>query len=229
MPTVPAILLARHGQASFGAADYDVLSETGTRQAIALAEHLAARGVRVDRLVSGSLRRQRDTAAPVAQRTGVEVGVDPRWDEYAGDDILAHHGHSAARLEHPAGDAPAMTSRDFQQVLERALGGWIEAGEASPAGETWPAFAARTRAALDELGASLASGQTALVITSGGVLGALCAGLIGAPPAAFLALNRVMVNGALTKVVCGGGGTTLVSVNEHAHLERAAASLVTYR
>lgn len=226
---MPAILLARHAQASFGAADYDVLSEIGVRQAAVLAAHLAGRGLRVDRLVSGSLRRQRDTAAPVAEDTGRAIEVDPRWDEYAGDDILAHHGGSAARLEHPPDAAPALSSRDFQQVLERALHGWIEAGDASPAAETWPAFAARTRAALDELGASLGSGETALVVTSGGVLGALGAGLVGAPPAAFVTLNRVMVNGALTKVIRGRGGATLVSLNEHAHLEREGAALVTYR
>ena len=40
------VLLVRHGQASFGADDYDVLSETGWEQCRLLGAHLAARGSR---------------------------------------------------------------------------------------------------------------------------------------------------------------------------------------
>lgn len=227
---MPAILLARHGQASFGAADYDVLSDLGARQAAALAAHVDAIGVRPGRVVSGSLRRQLDTARPIAARLGLAAEVDARWNEYESDEVLARHGDTSARLERraPGGDPPP-SSREVQRLLDSALRGWIAAGDASPARESWPAFAARTRGALDDVGAGLASGETALVITSGGVLGAVCAALLGAPDDAFIALNRVMVNAGITKVVRGGGGTSLISVNEHAYLERADGSLVSYR
>ena len=43
-----SILLVRHGQASFGAADYDVLSPTGHEQSRVLGSALAARGVTAD-------------------------------------------------------------------------------------------------------------------------------------------------------------------------------------
>ena len=39
------ILLVRHGQASFGAADYDNLSPTGHEQSRVLGAALAARGI----------------------------------------------------------------------------------------------------------------------------------------------------------------------------------------
>ena len=42
------LYLIRHGQASFGADDYDVLSPVGVRQSQALGEHLAQLGVRLD-------------------------------------------------------------------------------------------------------------------------------------------------------------------------------------
>ena len=51
-----SIYLIRHGQASFGADDYDVLSATGVRQAAVLGEHLAALGIGFDRCLSGDLR-----------------------------------------------------------------------------------------------------------------------------------------------------------------------------
>jgi broad specificity phosphatase PhoE len=217
---VPAILLARHGQASFGADDYDVLSEKGHAQAAALAAHLGARGIRLDRLLSGALVRQRDTAAPIARATGLDVEIDARFDEYDSDGIVAAH---ASVTEAPA------SNKDFQRILETALAAWIAAGDDVAAGEPWPVFAARTRDAVRDLAASLSSGQTALVVTSGGVLGAVCAALLGAPDPAFIAINRVMINGGLTKLIVGAGGVNLLSVNEHAHLEGADGSLVTYR
>ena len=56
------VLLVRHGQASFGADDYDVLSETGWEQARLLGAWLAARGVAPDVVVRGGMRRHRETA-----------------------------------------------------------------------------------------------------------------------------------------------------------------------
>src|SRR3954451_22603938 len=140
---MPTVLLVRHGQASFGTADYDVLSAAGIAQAEAIAADLAPRGVRVDRVVSGSLLRQRDTAAPIAEAAGVPVTIDPRWDEYATDEILAAHSESAARTIREAGSAaPEISSRDFQAILESALLEWVRAGDDGPTTETWPAFAA---------------------------------------------------------------------------------------
>jgi hypothetical protein len=66
-----------------------------------------------------------------------------------------------------------------------------------------------------------------VVSTSGGAIAAVCVGLLGVAPETFVALNRVTVNAGVTKVVRGRSGTTLVSFNEHAHLE--ADGLVTYR
>jgi broad specificity phosphatase PhoE len=41
---MPTVLLIRHGQASFGAADYDVLSDPGRRQAEIVVASLAGAG-----------------------------------------------------------------------------------------------------------------------------------------------------------------------------------------
>jgi broad specificity phosphatase PhoE len=235
---VPTVLLVRHAQASFGAADYDVLSPTGIEQAAALAADLVRRGVRVDRVVSGALARQRDTAAPIAAAAGVRATVDSRWDEYATDAILARYSGTELQLGDPAADRRrpftpdarvGMSSREFQDVLERALLGWIAAGDDGPAEETWPAFAARAGAALDDVVHDLGRGEAALVCTSGGVLAAICVRLLELPPSALVAFNRVAVNAAVTRVISGRAGTRLVSFNEHAHLERDGRTLVTYR
>jgi broad specificity phosphatase PhoE len=225
---MPSILLIRHAQASFGTADYDKLSQRGQAQTDALVAGLERRRIRADRVVSGGLRRQRDTAVPCAAAAGVELEIDERWDEYVDRDILGHHSDVAAGLEQQPGDAP-LSSREFQEILNRALKAWIAAGEGGPAEETWPQFLERATAALGEVAAGLGKGQTALVVSSGGVIAALSASLMGLPPEALVAFNHVSINTGMTKLVVGRGGTTLVSANEHAHLEEADASLVTYR
>ena len=222
---MPAVFLLRHGQASFGKADYDVLSERGAEQASVLHAALEERGVRFDRLVSGSLRRQIDTALPWTSG-GAQVTADPRWNEYDSADVVGAHADVPASPERIEG-APEMSSGDFQVILDRALTAWIDAGEDGPAGETWTAFRGRTVAALDDLVASLGSGETAAAFTSGGVIAVLAVAALKLPDQAFVALNRVGVNGAVTKLVSGRRGTTLVSFNEHAHLE--PGGLVTYR
>jgi len=65
------------------------------------------------------------------------------------------------------------------------------------------------------------------VSTSGRVISALSARLLGLPDSAMVAFNHVVVNAAITKVVSGRRGVSLVSFNEHGHLE--PDHLVTYR
>jgi broad specificity phosphatase PhoE len=224
---MPVVYLIRHAQASFGRDSYDELSELGHCQAAALADALEQRGARADRVVSGSLRRQLDTA--IACVNGPEVEVDERWDEYDSAGVLAAHGDGV-----PDGDPTELgvprnvTSREFQVLLDRALVAWIEAGDSSPAAETWPAFQRRASAALTDLTDRLGSGEGALVFTSAGVIAALAASLIGAPASSFVALNRIGVNCGVTKLVSGRGGTHLVTFNDHSHIEHDR-ELTTFR
>jgi broad specificity phosphatase PhoE len=218
---MPAVILVRHAQGSYGAADYDVLSPRGADQAAAVHAAVERAAAGPLRLVSGSLRRQRDTALPWTS-AGAELHVDARWDEYTAEDVLAAHSETRASLEDPEG----LTSRQFQELLDGALLRWIAAGEESAAAETWPGFRDRVRAALDDAAGTLERGQTGVVFTSAGVIAACCVLALGLPDASLIAFNHVGINAGITKLVAGRRGTTLVSFNEHAHLD---PSLVTYR
>ncbi|CRK55044.1 Phosphoglycerate mutase family protein [Alloactinosynnema sp. L-07] len=204
------VYLLRHGQASFGAADYDVLSEVGKRQAEVLGEELASRGVVPSRAVSGTLSRQRDTASITLAAAGwtIESDVDARWDEYD------HIGLVQALVDTEHVDPPA-SSRDFQALLDRALDKWVQT-------DGYRDFADGAFAAL----MAAAEAGTAVVFTSGGIIAALCSRLTGS---SVVAINRVVVNAAITKVVVGRSGATLVSFNEHRHFEGAGRDLLTYR
>ena len=217
---MPVVYLVRHGQASFGAEDYDVLSATGLHQSTRIGEELARRRLRCPRSSSGSLQRQRDTAR-VAMETGGIPGVpevDPRWNEYDHIGLIERY--------RPGGNAELDgTSKGLQRSLDAALLQWIADGDAGG----WSDFRTGAQCALDDLVGRLLPGQDAVVFTSGGVIAALCAGLLGMGAPGVVALNRVTVNGSLHKLVAGASGTTLISFNDHAHLEGSDPSYVTYR
>ncbi len=68
---------------------------------------------------------------------------------------------------------------------------------------------------------------TGVVVTSGGPVSWVAASLLGAGTPVWGRLNPVVVNASVTKVVVGRRGATLVSFNDHSHLE--AEALLSYR
>jgi len=216
-----AIYLVRHGQASFGAENYDQLSPRGFEQSTVVGEELLRRGVDFTQARAGSLARQRDTAATALKvlGSGIAVVEDERWNEYDHVDIAKHHADGARQND----------SRAYQSALDSALSSWVEAGASGPCAETWPRFLDRVRGALADVVASLGKGEHAVVFSSGGVIATVCGALMGTPEAGLLKLNRVTVNAGITKLVSGRGGVTLLSFNEHPHFEAEAAKLLTYR
>ncbi|MGW0948990.1 histidine phosphatase family protein [Streptomyces sp. NPDC002623] len=215
---MPLICLVRHGQASFGARDYDVLSDLGRDQATAIGRELARRGLRDPHLVSGTLARQHDTARLLAHAAGFTEPLrqDARWNEY-------DHLTLLSRYPDPPSD-----SRAVQELLDRALQAWIE--DPDEIGEpSWSDFVTGATDALTELSTTLQQGRDAVVVTSGGVLAALCGALLSLPPVGVVALNRVTVNAAITTLVVGGSGTSLLTFNDHAHFTGDRRGLLTYR
>lgn len=225
---MPTVLLVRHAQASFGSADYDVLSPLGVEQAAVLTAAIAGRHLNVTRIAAGTARRQRETAEPVAADRGLEIETDARWNEYETDEVLSHHAGESVSLE-GTGDGGGITSRDFQLVLDGALHGWAQAGAATAAAQTWPDFLASRTAALADFSARLGSGETGIVFSSGGVIAAIGAHLLGEHTDLFPRLNKVVVNAGITKLVIGRAGTSLIAFNEHGHLDESGARLLTYR
>ncbi|MFT6945427.1 MAG: broad specificity phosphatase PhoE, partial [Yoonia sp.] len=75
------IILVRHGQANSGATDeesYDKLSDLGHQQARWLGDYLRDREAPFDKVISGSLRRHRETATGIGYD---DPQIDPRLNE----------------------------------------------------------------------------------------------------------------------------------------------------
>jgi len=218
---VSVVLLVRHGQASWGAADYDVLSTVGARQSRLLGESLGARGVRPALLVHGGLVRQRETARLMAEAAGWgSFEEDTSWDEMNHEEVLSRQPHTFA------GDTP--TRREFQAWFEAATDRWTGGRHDHEYVEPFEAFSTRVLGALEALVHRLGDGGTAVVVTSGGPIARVVAELLGGSTDLHRRVAPVVVNTSVTKVVAGARGPTLVSFNEHAHLE-ADPELLTYR
>lgn len=228
-----AVYLVRHGQASFGAADYDRLSERGEHQARVLGSALVHLSPRIGALASGDMLRHRQTARACLQAMGqpTEWRVDAGWNEF--DHVAVIDGlrpgdadHAQLRAELLAAPDP---KRAFQAIFEQAVARWVGGGHDADYAETWPMFRARCRQALDTLLASLPNGSDALVFTSGGPIAALAQDLLRIPDSDGFRLNWGLVNCGVTKLVRGRDGVRLSTLNGHAHFEGEHAALVTYR
>lgn len=217
------LLLVRHGQASWGSADYDVLSETGAEQSRALGRWLAGRGVAPGLVVRGRMRRHRETFDALSEGAGWDADVteDLGWDEF--DHVALLAGHPT-----PWADGHSPSPAEFQDWFDEAITGWIEAR--SGAGhESFSDFTERVDAALrrtTERLDALGPGAVGVGVTSGGPISWVVASLVGAPPESWRRLNRVAVNAAVTTVVTGQRGASLVTYNEHSFLP---GDLLTYR
>ena len=206
------VLVVRHGQASFGAEDYDVLSDHGEEQARRLGSSLAS--LKPDLVVHGSLKRQRDTARLMASAAGwsAELTEDVRWNEL---DQFAQF----ATIEQMPDESDAAA---FQRWYEAAMGRWSGGEHDDDYTESYAAFHDRSAAALD----AAASGGTVVAVSSGGPISALVTRLLDASPATYARLLPTTVNTGVTRIVSGRRGLTLVSYNEHTHL---LPEHVTYR
>lgn len=223
------IYLIRHGQAAFGAADYDVLSELGRRQAELLGHALVARGVQADLVVCGAMRRHRDTAlwCLQAMRRDASYEEAPTWNEYDHEAVLGAYDPDYRKRVATAEQAGDPTL--FRRVFHGALRRWASGEHNDDYPETWAAFCARVEAGLVALTARMQANQSALVFTSGGPIAAVVRTVLCLSDDRALQVSTGFTNASLTKLAHGTAGTRLASLNEHHHLAAAGPGVLSYR
>jgi broad specificity phosphatase PhoE len=208
------IRLIRHGQASFGTADYDVLSETGVEQAGAVGVAFQSHGF--GSVVTGGLRRQVDSATHAISASGKhgEPTIDDRWDEYR--DLTAT----------AAGDRPGRVDdgRDVQSRLRGLIWAWMS-GHLETS-ESFESFGERIGGGLRDLLPLATSGRAATVFSSAGPIAMVCSRVLVGDYSLFPDFHDVMLNASITTLVVGRTGLRLLAFNESRHL---SPDLVTYR
>jgi broad specificity phosphatase PhoE len=219
------LYLVRHGQASFGADDYDQLSELGRKQSVRLGEYFAQKAIHFDALIAGTLRRHKQTLEGILQGMN-QAGEHLSWEglnEYDSQAVIASvHPH---KLEKPT--SPEMYRHHFR-LLRDGLAQWM-AGVVSPKGmPSYTEFVAGVAGALDHVRANH-YGKTVLIVTSGGPIATAVGHVLGTSPEATIDLNMRIRNSAITEFAFTPKRHMLVCYNAIPHLEHAEyAQWVTY-
>jgi len=242
------LLLVRHGQASFSAhperafEDYDRLSELGQHQARALGEELVSGGIVFDRVYTGPLVRQRQTAdavgavyarAGVAWPSPVEV---PELAEHEGSRVVRHalasqpeHEEALQHLLSPTsgedGEELALM-RTYFTVFRRVTRQWAR-GEIAPPGveESWSTFRARVESGVRRILGESGRGATVAAFTSGGPIGSTVARALGLGDEQALELAWAVDNATVTELLFSGEQIGLKSINVQPRI--GAAEMVT--
>lgn len=224
------IYLIRHGQArtdAYGPIDdpgsVGPLTELGRRQAQATGRSLATRLSSVDAAFSGDLLRHRETMELIRDEAGFTAGVSvtPEWNEYDLDSILGG-----------GGIATTMAGRELQKMVDAGLENWVSPHGTQGEGELYDAFRSRCHRALATAEAAAGSGKTVLVVASAGSISQVCAHVLGLSAQSWVRFSRTMINTSISKLSVGRSGTSLLTFNEHSHLEdstRHESPLPTFR
>jgi broad specificity phosphatase PhoE len=208
--------LVRHGQASFGADDYDQLSALGQRQCVRLGEHLRQRGQRFDAVLTGTLTRHRQSLAGI--REGLADETLPAALELPG--LNEYDSHAVVRAIHPEPlgrpDTPEKYREHFR-LLRRGLQAWME-GRSAPQGmPTYARFVAGVADALDRV--RLGPHERVLLVSSGGPIATAMGQVLGLAPEVTIELNMRIRNSAVTEFAFTPKRHMLLTYNTLPHLD----------
>lgn len=215
--------LIRHAQASFGAADYDKLSELGHEQSRELGQALVALGARPDAVFIGAQQRHRETWEGINEALGfpTDPGVLPGFNEFDFGGLL----NARYRGQERPADLHTDRRLHFKTLRETVLE-W-QRGEIIDPPEPYAAFAARVRDARAQ--AIAQDHEQVIVVTSGGAIGQSVAEVMDAPADAMIRLQLQIKNCSLCRIVVTPRGEHLGTFNETPHITAAnAARLLTY-
>ncbi len=218
------LYLVRHGQASFGAADYDQLSDLGRKQSERLGQYWRERGITFDAVFTGTLRRHAQTWAGIAQGAGYanEVQALAGLNEYDSEAVIATIHPQP--LQKP--DTPELYRHHFR-LLRDGLRQWMN-GVVSPRGmPSYDDFLAGVTGALDQVRQNHEG--NVLIVSSGGPIATAVGHVLGTTPETTIELNMRIRNSAVTEFTFNPKRHTLLSYNTLPHLDHPdLADWITY-
>ncbi|PCH95947.1 MAG: phosphoglycerate kinase [Gammaproteobacteria bacterium] len=238
-----AIYLIRHGQASFGKADYDQLSDIGSKQAEMLGEYwqpISSSG----KIYSGDLLRHGQTLEHFFQGYQSKPSsftLHSGFNEFNHVDILACYDSQWQNFADMAASigTQANANKVFQKEFARALERWVSGKHDPDYKESWNQFKKRCVSALQdvikqELTTKQASTNTLYskdiyVFTSGGTIAVLIQHILGLSDEKTLVINQQLRNTSVTKLLFSENDLNIDYFNNYSHLTSAGADWVTFR
>jgi broad specificity phosphatase PhoE len=208
------LYLVRHGQASFGTADYDQLSPLGVQQCQALGRWFREHDVVFEAALRGTLKRHAQSLTGIGQGYGeLPVAIDwPGLNEYDADAVI--------RAVHPEPLARPATPEAYRahfRLLRKGLARWM-AGETAPEGmPAYADFLAGVAAALDHVRSQYHG--NVLLVSSGGPISTAVGHVLGTAPETTIELNLRIRNASLTEFAFTPKRHMLLSYNHLPHLD----------
>jgi len=222
------LLLIRHGQASYGEADYDRLSTRGEEQARALGKHLA--DTRVDQLYVGPLVRQQGTATLAAEAAG---NLPPpttlsELAEYGAFDLMQVFMPKLVAIDPKFTALTQTPTRELaNEAFHTILNRWARDEWEGEGFERVGAFVDRVRRGLDKIVRDVRSGARIAVVTSAGPIGVAVGLTFGIPDERMVRTSIVIKNASITELKFRSQDfdwqpdqLSLVTFNLTAHLDR---------
>lgn len=235
---MPTLTLIRHGQASFGADNYDQLSPLGFEQTQHLGEFFKRTGQRVDGLITGSMQRHLQSCQSFCTgfdpNTPLTPSINAHFDEFDHEQVLLLGSgiDNKADLIHHIKTA-ADPDKTLFELFSKAIKRWHSGQFDDEYTETWLEFKQRTLNGLHQsVGVAQAlsnKNANVLVFSSGGVIACIAGALLGLSDRTIFELNFAMANGAISKVMIKNDHTALVSLNEYSYLHAQDKNLITWR
>ena len=222
---MPKIIFVRHGQAQFGQANYDKLSEVGHEQAVALGKALFEQGITIDHWVRGDMVRHVETLKGISQGMRTQVShqiVTPDLNEY---DFT---GQLNARFVGSKAPAGLHTDRKTHfRALRETLALWQNDKILNPP-ESWAAFETRLKRAQQTIFGL--EGDTILVVSSGGAISKIVANALGVSHAKQVDLQLQIKNASMSTFIYSRrtGGFFLNAFNETPFVSAKTQHLLTY-
>lgn len=215
------IYLIRHGQASAGAENYDVLSATGRRQAAVLGDHIRDITLSFNNIYSGNLERQIDTATIALNCTPENIVQSHHFDEYHHKQIFEHYLPLLAEKNAAMSDAATAGPNTLMtmEVFTELMNAWTADQSGTAPIESWQTFKARVMQGISNIKASNDAHDHVAVFTSGGVICTILHSIFDTTPKTAFEMNWGINNAGITRIKAGQNNTLqLREYNNITHL-----------
>ena len=227
------IILIRHGQASYGAADYDNLSEKGHLQSKALGEYFADQNIKLDKIFVGKLKRHNQTLEAFTESYKKSPNTLPSPTFLK--ELNEHHGNETLRLAYDdfiekyeiakkwadeIKGNPAIQKRNslliFELFFKEYASGRYDFKHHTV--QHWIDFRNQTKKGIEIIKNEIGSGETVAVFTSGGTKSSIIGDCVGAKEEKIADFNLVIKNASFSQMLFSRNNLNLLSLNETPHL-----------
>jgi broad specificity phosphatase PhoE len=216
------LYLVRHAQASFGADDYDKLSELGLKQSTYIPSHFSDDPTAKRVLYRGDMLRHKETAE--YSFPGMAPVITAGLNEFDHMNVLSVHQPAIHDREKMT--AIIMDQKDPRQFMadefNAAMGKWMNEEGATSYHEPFRHFKERVTATIQQIIAhARREGQKEVIaVTSGGFIALYMTILLDMPEIKMTELNQQIANTSITSILFNDKKTTLGYYNNYSHLPK---------